>query len=71
MRFNFSGMRGGELSALSMSNQAVKLKTLPVPGSLFAQMSPPIISTNRFEMESPNPVPPKRRVIEPSAWVKG
>lgn len=34
-------------------------------------MEPPIKSTMRLLMANPNPVPPKRRVEEPSAWVKG
>lgn len=33
-------------------------------------IEPPISSTSCFEMESPRPVPPYRRVVEASAWVK-
>ena len=48
----------------------VKWKVLPWPGSLSSQMRPPIRSTSREEMASPRPVPPNRRVVEPSAWLK-
>ena len=32
-------------------------------------MRPPIIATSRAEIVRPSPVPPKRRVVEPSAWL--
>ena len=44
---------------------------LPLPTSLSTQIRPPIISTRLLQMESPRPVPPKRRVMEASAWAKG
>ena len=38
------------------------------PGVLSTQRRPAIIITSRFEMVRPNPVPPKRRVVELSSW---
>ncbi len=49
---------------------AVKLKVLPTPGSLSTRISPPIMPTRRWQMVSPNPVPPYLRVVEVSAWEK-
>ena len=46
-------------------------KVLPLPGSLSAQMAPPISSTSLLEIVSPSPVPPKRRVVDPSACSNG
>ena len=46
---------------------AVKVKVLPLPGILIIPISPPINSLNLLAMESPNPVPPNRRDVEPSA----
>ena len=51
-------------------NEAVKWKVLPTPAWLSTQMLPSIISTRRFEMESPRPVPPYLRVVEVSACEK-
>ena len=42
----------------------------PAPGVLSTPISPPIKCTNRREMANPSPVPPKRRLVELSAWVK-
>jgi hypothetical protein len=47
------------------------VKVLPRPTTLVAVMVPFIASTRRRTMASPRPVPPKRRVVEASAWVKG
>ena len=41
---------------------------LPLPGSLSTPISPPISSTSRLQIASPRPVPPKRRLVEASAW---
>ena len=46
-------------------------KVLPWPDWLSTPISPPISSTSRLQMDRPSPVPPKRRVIPASAWVKG
>ena len=61
---------GATASAIACSgtrNQKVE----PLPSWLSRPISPPIISTRRLQMLSPRPVPPKRRVVEPSTWVKG
>ena len=39
----------------------------PRPGVDSTQISPPISSMSCLEMAKPKPVPPKRRVVEPSA----
>jgi hypothetical protein len=41
----------------------------PCPGVLTTPISPPISSVSCFEIDKPSPVPPNRRVMEPSAWV--
>ncbi len=43
---------------------------LPLPGALSTRNSPPIRSTRRLHMNRPRPVPPKRREVDASAWVK-
>ena len=48
----------------------VKWKTEPWPGALWTPMVPPMSCTRRELMASPRPEPPKRRVVEESAWVK-
>src|ERR1700737_2718219 len=44
------------------------VNTEPLPGSLSAVMSPPIIWQKRLLIASPSPVPPYLRVVEASAW---
>src|SRR2546427_3738277 len=46
----------------------VKKKVDPLPSSLSTQIRPPCISTSRFVMLSPSPVPPYSRVIAASTW---
>ena len=58
------------LTAFDTPMRAVKWKQLPRPGSLSTHRHPPIIFTSRSEMVSPRPVPPYRRVVEPSACEK-
>ena len=48
-----------------------KCMVLPRPSSLSTVRAPPINATRRWLSTSPRPVPPKRRAIEPSAWVNG
>ena len=48
-------------------NIAVKVE--PSPSLLWTEIFPPISSTSWCVIESPSPVPPKRRAIELSAWV--
>ena len=43
---------------------------LPIPGSLRISTVPPIRLTSSRVIVSPRPVPPKRRVVLPSACVK-
>ena len=43
----------------------------PLPGFTLARRSvPPIRSTSFLQIASPRPVPPKRRVVDASAWMK-
>ena len=51
-------------------NFTVKWNVVPVPSSLSAHTLPPIISTRRWEIVSPSPVPPYFRVAEVSACEK-
>ena len=64
-------MRRLERSASTSSSGTSKRNVLPRPGSDAALSSPPMIETSRREIASPRPVPPKRRVVEVSAWVNG
>ena len=47
------------------------VNSAPQPGVLLTDSVPPISSASRREIDSPSPVPPKRRVIDPSACAKG
>ena len=49
----------------------VKWNVLPSSGALSSQMRPPISSTSVDEIARPRPVPPNRRVVEPSACLNG
>jgi len=42
---------------------------LPQPNVLSTPISPPISSTSCLQIANPSPLPPKRRVIEVSAWL--
>jgi len=42
----------------------------PSPGVETALIVPPISAASALEIDSPSPVPPNRRVIDPSAWAK-
>ena len=44
---------------------------LPWPGLLRTVISPPSISAIRLLIANPRPVPPKRRLAEPSTWENG
>src|SRR5439155_1160808 len=50
-------------SSPSMCRGTVKKNVDPLPSSLSTPMRPPCISTSRFVMLSPRPVPPYSRVI--------
>lgn len=43
----------------------------PFPASLSTVMSPRMSSLSRRVIARPRPVPPKRRVVDASAYVKG
>ena len=61
----------GLTAPAAFATRTVNQKVLPRAGSLSTSISPPISSMSRRQMTSPRPVPPKRRVVEPSAWLKG
>ena len=56
---------------VGLASGTVNQNVLPSPGLLSTPISPPISSTSRCEIASPRPVPPYRRVVEPSACVNG
>ena len=43
------------------------IRHLVAPGALFASMPPSIAAAKRLQIASPNPVPPRVRVVEVSA----
>ncbi len=47
------------------------MKVAPSPGSLATQIRPPISRTSVDEIVRPRPVPPNRRVVDPSACMNG
>ena len=63
-----SGIAGGRLARLKGSSNQ---KVLPSPTRLSTPIRPPSNSTSSLLMERPRPVPPKRRLMLLSAWVKG
>ena len=54
----------------SIPSGTVNVKQLPAPGVLSTEIVPFISSTSWREIDRPRPVPPYRRVVELSAWVK-
>ncbi len=50
---------------------AVNQNTLPRPSSLSTPTAPPINCTSSRAIDRPRPVPPKRRVVDPSACSNG
>ena len=66
-RWNGAGSRLAGRSAVRTPSSAVNQNVLPTPTSLSTPMSPPISATRRLQIASPRPVPPYRRVVEPSA----
>ena len=61
----------GQASSDWTPSVIVNQKVLPMPGSLSTPIRPPIISTSLAEIARPSPVPPNRRVVEPSACSNG
>lgn len=47
-----------------------KWNRLPSPTSLSTRILPPMPTQRSREIARPRPVPPKRRVVDSSAWVK-
>src|SRR5690242_18774927 len=66
--FAISGafVSAGATPSAGLSNFAVNQKRLPTAGSLSTPISPPSSSTSCLEIESPSPVPPYFRVLDPS-----
>ncbi len=62
-----SGIGLGTSAAVTGSEMR---KVEPLPCSLSTEIVPPISSTRRLEMARPSPVPPKRRVVDASTWLK-
>ena len=58
------------VAAACFSSVSSNQNVLPLPGSLSSQMRPPMSSISCRVIVSPSPVPPYRRVVLPSAWVK-
>src|SRR5262249_21160060 len=56
--------------ASTSSAMIVKWNVEPFPGSLSGQIRPPMSSLSRLLIASPKPVPPYRRVVETSTWLK-
>jgi len=65
-----AGSSGARGTWLPTRNGTTKWKVLPVPSVLSTSISPPILDTMPEAIESPSPVPPKRRLVLPSAWWK-
>ena len=59
-------MAGGGPSGTTSVTRNVE----PRDGSLETLIPPPILSARPLQMASPSPVPPKRRVVEGSTWLK-
>ncbi len=67
--FNSGGLSGSGspcVARVGTVNQNVE----PAPAVLVTPSSPPISATSCLEIVSPRPVPPKRRLVEPSARAK-
>ena len=61
----------GALLGLADPAAILREKVLPFPGSLLTSISPSRSSAMLRVIARPRPVPPKRRVVEGSAWEKG
>ena len=62
---------GGRRDQLSWAAAPmVKWKVEPLPGSLSTHIRPPMSSPRRLLIARPSPVPPYRRVVEASTWLK-
>ena len=64
--------RGAAVARLvTPGNGRSTTKTLPTPGRLVTETSPPMATHSLRAMPSPRPVPPTRRVAEESACTNG
>ena len=59
----------GRSALLPRSKGTTNVKALPSPGALLTSRVPPMRLTILAAIDSPRPVPPKRREVEPSACV--
>ncbi len=68
-----AGAGAGGLTACSWptSRRRDTTKVDPRSGSLLTLMDPPINATSSWQMDSPSPLPPNRRVVDSSACAKG
>ena len=65
-----TGWTAPSTSPAAAAKRAEKRNVLPRPGSLSTVIRPPMALTSWRAMVRPRPVPPCRRVVEGSAWVK-
>src|SRR6266446_5896137 len=70
-KFSMLSSCGEDRSVLAacFSKVTVNQNVDPSPDVLLTPICPPISSTNCFEIDKPNPVPPYLRVVDPSACV--
>jgi hypothetical protein len=63
---------GAGLLSIGAADSRVRVNqnVLPFPASLSTPTWPPMRSTSFLQMASPSPVPPNRRVVDASAWMK-
>ena len=61
---------GGRAAGFRTLKGAVRVKVVPAPGSLSTLIPPSMQPARRLQMARPIPVPPKRRVVDWSAWEK-
>ena len=62
---------GSISSTLPRGRVMARRSVVPAPGVLSIDTSPPMASARRRLITRPSPLPPKRRVVLPSAWLKG
>ena len=70
-RIRSDAVAGSDSDSPTTASGSTTRNSLPTPNSLLRLTSPPIRSTSWRTMDRPSPVPPKRRVVEASACVKG
>ena len=60
-----------DVGAVTVARGSSTTKVLPTPAALDTEIVPPICWVSPRAMARPSPVPPKRRVVDASAWVNG